>query len=62
MKNKKKRSPFNWALYCMLIPGFLYLLFNNYIPMAFTMIAFKKYNFQKFQISFFHKGLLDNIT
>ena len=47
MKNKKKRSPFNWALYCMLIPGFLYLLFNNYIPMAFTMIAFKKYNFQK---------------
>lgn len=35
------------ALYCMLIPGFVYLLFNNYIPMTFTVIAFKKFNFQK---------------
>lgn len=31
----------------MLIPGLFYLLFNNYIPMTFTVIAFKKYNFQK---------------
>jgi ABC-type polysaccharide transport system, permease component len=30
-------------LYFMLIPGFLYLFINNYIPMAGAMIAFKKY-------------------
>ena len=47
MKKKKKRIHLNLALYCMLIPGFVYLLFNNYIPMTFTVIAFKKFNFQK---------------
>lgn len=47
MKNKKKKVSVNWALYLMLIPGLLYLLFNNYIPMTFTVIAFKKFNFQK---------------
>ena len=47
MKKKKRRLHLNWALYLMLIPGFIYLLFNNYIPMTFTVIAFKKYNFQK---------------
>ncbi len=47
MKRKKRRIHWNWALYVMLIPGFIYLLLNNYIPMAFTVIAFKKYNFQK---------------
>ncbi len=46
MKKEKYRK-INWALYVMLIPGLLYLLFNNYIPMTFTVIAFKKYNFQK---------------
>ena len=47
MKKKKKMIHLNLALYCMLIPGFVYLLFNNYIPMTFTVIAFKKFNFQK---------------
>ncbi|MCI6705586.1 MAG: ABC transporter permease subunit [Eisenbergiella massiliensis] len=47
MKKKKRRLHLNWALYLMLIPGFIYLLFNNYLPMTFTVIAFKKYNFQK---------------
>lgn len=47
MKNKKKKVSVNGALYFMLIPGLLYLLFNNYIPMTFTVIAFKKFNFQK---------------
>ena len=44
---KAKHKKINWALYVMLIPGLFYLLFNNYIPMTFTVIAFKKYNFQK---------------
>ncbi len=33
------------ALISMMIPGLLYLLINNYLPMAGLMIAFKKYNY-----------------
>ncbi len=33
------------ALYSMMLPGFLYLLINNYIPMGGLIIAFKKYNY-----------------
>ena len=47
MESKKKKISVNWALYLMLVPGFLYMLFNNYIPMTFTVIAFKKFNLQK---------------
>lgn len=32
-------------LYLMMLPGILYLLVNNYIPMAGIIIAFKKLNF-----------------
>lgn len=35
------------ALLTMLIPGLLYLIINNYIPMAGIIIAFKKYNFSE---------------
>lgn len=31
-------------LYLMLLPGLVYLLINNYIPMAGIVVAFKKYN------------------
>ncbi|MCH5352923.1 MAG: sugar ABC transporter permease [Acutalibacter sp.] len=31
-------------LYLMLIPGFTYLIINNYIPMAGIVVAFKQYN------------------
>ncbi len=31
-------------LYLMMIPGLLYLLINNYIPMTGIIVAFKKYN------------------
>ena len=31
-------------LYLMMIPGLLYLLVNNYIPMTGIIVAFKKYN------------------
>ncbi len=34
-------------LYLMILPGFLYLLINNYIPMSGIVIAFKDLNFQK---------------
>lgn len=42
MKKLKKYSPF----YLMLLPGSIYLIINNYIPMTGLVIAFKKYNFQ----------------
>ena len=34
-------------LYCMMIPGAIYVLINNYIPMAGLRIAFKQYNYAK---------------
>lgn len=35
-----------WApLYLMMVPGLLYLLINNYVPMAGLVIAFKNINF-----------------
>ena len=47
--NKMKRA--RWRrylpLYLMLLPGGIYLILNNYLPMAGTVVAFKKYNFQK---------------
>jgi putative aldouronate transport system permease protein len=46
MKRKKKLR-LNIALYLMMVPGLIYLILNNYIPMSFTIIAFKNYNFQK---------------
>ena len=47
MRKEKKRKLRNPALYTMLIPGVVYLFFNNYIPMSFSVIAFKKFNYQK---------------
>ncbi|WP_322175447.1 ABC transporter permease [Acutalibacter caecimuris] len=34
-----------WPLYVMLIPGFIYLIINNYLPMGGLVIAFKKVNY-----------------
>lgn len=33
-------------LYLMMLPGFAYLLINNYIPITGLVVAFKKYNVQ----------------
>jgi putative aldouronate transport system permease protein len=33
-----------WALYLLMVPGMVYLIINNYIPMTGIIIAFKKYN------------------
>ena len=49
MKKEKKKgiSKEYLPLYLMLLPGLLYLLINNYVPMAGIIIAFKKLNFAK---------------
>ena len=44
--NLKKNIIKNRWLYAMLLPGMIYLLINNYIPMFGLVIAFKKVNFQ----------------
>lgn len=41
-------------LYFMALPGLIYLTFNNYIPMAGVVIAFKNLRFSK-------KGLIDSV-
>ncbi len=47
LRTKKKTS---WrkisATYFLLLPGLVYLLFNNYLPMVGIIIAFKKLNFK----------------
>ncbi|MBQ7371746.1 MAG: sugar ABC transporter permease [Blautia sp.] len=48
MKTKKK---FGWKralpFYIMVLPGLIYLLINNYLPMFGVIIAFKRLNFSK---------------
>lgn len=48
MTNKKKED---WKrtlpLLLIALPGIVYLIINNYIPMAGLFVAFKKYNFMK---------------
>ena len=48
--NRIKRRP-RWGriipFYIMALPGLVYLLINNYIPMYGILIAFKKLNYQK---------------
>ena len=47
-KGKKKNALKEyWPLYLMMLPALLYLLINNYIPMAGMVIAFKKLNYAK---------------
>ena len=43
MKKYKRYLP----LYFMMIPGLVYLIINNYIPMGGIIIAFKKFNYAK---------------
>ena len=43
-----KARLFKWIpVYLMMVPGALYLLINNYIPMFGLIIAFKQVDFQK---------------
>ena len=43
----KKRIRRYIPIYLIMLPGMLYLLINNYLPMAGLVIAFKKFNFRK---------------
>lgn len=47
VKKGKKKNVLKeyWPLYLMMLPALLYLLINNYIPMAGMVIAFKKTEF-----------------
>lgn len=47
MKKKKNKVKKYLPLYLMMLPGLLYLLINNYLPMTGIVIAFKKLNFSK---------------
>lgn len=44
---KKKRWMQYIPIYLMMLPGFIYLFFNNYIPIMGLIIAFKNINFKK---------------
>lgn len=44
-KAKKSSLQKQWPFYVMIIPGFLYLLINNYGPMLGMFIAFKKVDY-----------------
>ena len=47
MKKKKNKVKEYLPLYLMMLPGFIYLLINNYLPMTGIILAFKKLNFSK---------------
>ena len=42
---KKSSGQKQWTLILFMVPGLVYLLINNYIPMAGIMLAFKKVNY-----------------
>lgn len=44
---KRARTKMTLALFSMMLPGFIYLIINNYIPMAGLAIAFKRYDYSK---------------
>ena len=42
LKKMKRQLP----LYLMALPGILYLLINNYLPMTGLVVAFKEFNYR----------------
>ena len=46
-KSKKGKCSRYIPFYLMVLPGLLYLMMNNYIPMFGIIIAFKKMNYSK---------------
>ncbi len=47
MKSKAKKFRRYLPLYLMFLPGALYILINNYVPMYGLIVAFKQYNVRK---------------
>lgn len=46
-KTKRKNISKYWELYLMLVPGTIYLLINNYLPIGGLVLAFKRYDYKK---------------
>ncbi|MCM1135821.1 MAG: ABC transporter permease subunit [Clostridium sp.] len=44
---KHARTKMTLALFSMMLPGLIYLVINNYIPMAGLVIAFKRFDYSK---------------
>ena len=44
---KRARTKLTLALFSMMLPGLVYLIINNYIPMAGLIIAFKRFDYGK---------------
>lgn len=47
LPKKRKNLKMVLALFSMMIPGMVYLIINNYIPMAGLVVAFKKFEYSK---------------
>ena len=47
VKEKKSTRQKTAPLFLIALPGIVYLLINNYLPMAGLFLAFKRYNFMK---------------
>ena len=48
MRNEKKKGVKHWLpFYLMFLPGFIYLLMNNYIPLFGLQLAFKSFSYRK---------------
>lgn len=46
-KRRRRNTKMNLALFSMMLPGLIYLLINNYVPMAGIVIAFKSFDYSK---------------
>lgn len=46
-RKRKKISKNILALYAMMLPGFIYIFINNYMPLPGLAIAFKRFNYSK---------------
>lgn len=44
---QRKRKPFNWKLMMLAIPGLLFLLLFNYLPLFGLILPFKKLDYSK---------------
>ena len=47
LHRKMAKRKMTLALLSMMLPGFIYLIINNYIPMAGLVIAFKRFDYSK---------------
>lgn len=46
-QKRRAQTKMTLALFSMMLPGFIYLIINNYIPMAGLTIAFKRFDYSK---------------